>query len=60
MFASGTAAVISPVGELCYKGDKMVINEGKIGPIAQKMYDTIYGIQTGTVEDTLGWTVPVE
>lgn len=60
MFASGTAAVISPVGELCYKGDKMVINEGKIGPIAQKMYDTIYGIQTGTVEDTMGWTIPVK
>jgi branched-chain amino acid aminotransferase len=60
MFASGTAAVISPVGELSYMGEKMVINNGEIGAIAQEMYDTIYGIQTGTVEDTMGWTVEVK
>ena len=60
MFASGTAAVISPVGELSYMGEKMIINNGEIGAIAQEMYDTIYGIQTGTVEDTMGWTVEVK
>lgn len=60
MFASGTAAVISPVGELCYKGEKMIINNGEIGELAQKLYDTLYGIQTGTVEDTMGWTVEVK
>lgn len=60
MFASGTAAVISPVGELCYKGESMVINGGGIGPIAQDLYDTLYGIQTGKVADEMGWTVAVE
>ena len=60
MFASGTAAVISPVGELCYKGEKMIINNGEIGALAQEMYDTIYGIQTGTVADEMGWTVEVK
>lgn len=60
MFASGTAAIVSPVGELLYKGEKMVINNNEIGPIAQEMYDTIYGIQTGKIEDFMGWTVPVE
>jgi branched-chain amino acid aminotransferase len=60
MFASGTAAIVSPVGELLYKGENMVINDNKIGPVAQEMYDTIYGIQTGKVEDFMGWTVPVE
>lgn len=60
MFASGTAAVISPVGELCYKGEKMIINNGEIGSIAQEMYDTIYGIQTGVVADEMGWTVEVK
>ena len=60
MFASGTAAVISPVGELKYKDVEMVINNGEIGPIAQELYDTIYGIQTGTVEDDMGWTVEVK
>ena len=53
MFASGTAAAISPVGELCYKGEKMIINNGQIGAIAQKLYDTLYGIQTGAVVDTI-------
>lgn len=60
MFASGTAAIVSPVGELLYKGEDMIINENKIGPIAQEMYDTIYGIQTGKIEDFMGWTVSVE
>ena len=60
MFASGTAAIVSPVGELLYKGEHMIINDNKIGPVAQEMYDTIYGIQTGKIEDFMGWTVPVE
>lgn len=60
MFASGTAAIVSPVGELLYKGEDMVINDNKIGPVAQEMYDTIYGIQTGKIDDFMGWTVPVE
>lgn len=60
MFASGTAAIVSPVGELLYKGEKMVINNFEIGPIAKEMYDTIYGIQTGQIEDFMNWTVAVE
>lgn len=60
MFASGTAAVISPVGELQYKGNDMIINNGNIGPIAQELYDTLYGIQTGKIADEMGWTVEVK
>ena len=60
MFAAGTAAIISPVGELLYKGDNMIINNNEIGPIAQEMYDTIYGIQTGKIEDFMNWTLPIE
>ena len=60
MFASGTAAVISPVGELCYKDEDMIINNGEIGPMAQELYDTIYGIQTGKLPDEMGWTVEVK
>lgn len=51
VFGSGTAAVISPVGVLAYKGKEYVINDGKTGPFAQKIYDTITGIQRGEVED---------
>lgn len=60
MFASGTAAIIAPVGELYYNGDTMVINEGKIGKYAREMYDTIYGIQTGRIEDFMNWLETVE
>ena len=60
MFAAGTAAIVSPVGELLYKGDNMIINNNEIGPVAKEMYDTIYGIQTGKLEDFMGWIEPVE
>ena len=55
----GTAAVISPIGSMGWEDKKAVINEGKIGPTAQKLYDTLYDIQSGKVEDSLNWTVKV-
>ena len=55
VFGSGTAAVISPVGELYYNGEKMVINNNKTGPFAQRLFDYITGLQYGKVEDELGW-----
>jgi branched-chain amino acid aminotransferase len=59
-FGTGTAAVISPVGELNWNGSKIEINNGKIGELSQKLYDTITGIQNGTIEDKMGWTVEVK
>jgi len=59
VFGTGTAAVISPVGELAYKGHRMVVGGGRIGPTTQKLYDAIVGIQYGTAADTHGWTVEV-
>ena len=59
VFGTGTAAVISPVGELAYKGHRMVVGGGKIGPTTQKLYDAIVGIQYGTAPDTHGWTLEV-
>ena len=56
----GTAAVISPIGELAYKGKKFAVNGGKIGEVTQHLYDTITGIQWGKLEDTFGWTYPVK
>ena len=52
----GTAAVVSPIGELCYNGKKYAVNGGKIGELTQHLYDTLTGIQWGKVEDTFGWT----
>ena len=59
VFGTGTAAVISPVKELDWKGDKVFINNGKIGEVTQKLYDTMTGIQWGKLPDTKGWIVPV-
>ena len=53
----GTAAVVSPIGELCYKDKKFVINGGKIGETTQHLYDTLTGIQWGKIEDKFGWTM---
>ena len=46
VFATGTAAVISPVGELFWDGKSLVINDNKIGELSQTLYDELYGIQT--------------
>jgi len=58
-FATGTAAVISPVGKLAYHEKTFPINGGKVGPLAQKLYDTIMGIQYGKVKDPYGWVEKV-
>lgn len=55
-FGTGTAAVISPVGELFDNGETMIINNNEIGAISRKLYDALTGIQWGKCEDTMGWT----
>ncbi|KXK56406.1 MAG: branched-chain amino acid aminotransferase [Chlorobi bacterium] len=59
VFGSGTAATISPVGELNYKGEALIINE-RPNSIRQRMYDTITGIQYGEIPDTHNWLTLVE
>lgn len=56
----GTAAVISPIGLIEVNGKKYEINNGKIGPVSQMLYDKITGIQTGKIKDEFGWTVEVK
>ncbi|MBQ6570704.1 MAG: branched-chain amino acid aminotransferase [Clostridia bacterium] len=56
-FGTGTAAVISPIGELKWGDVKMIINNGEIGELSQKLYDNLTGIQFGKLEDPYGWTV---
>lgn len=59
-FGTGTAAVVSPIGELNDGHTLMTINNGQIGPIAQTLYDNLTGIQWGTKPDPFGWTVKVK
>ena len=56
-WGTGTAAVISPIGEMGWEDKHVVVNGGKIGPLAQKLYDTLTGIQWGTQPDPHGWVV---
>lgn len=59
-FGTGTAAVVSPVGELRYMEEKMEIGGGRIGEVTQKIYDTITEIQLGKRTGPLGWSVEAE
>jgi len=58
-FASGTAAVISPVGKLVFKDSSVIVGDGEVGGLAKRLYDTLYGIQTGALPDEMGWITEV-
>ena len=58
-FGSGSAAVISPIGELALGDEKLVLPDGGIGPVARALYEEITGIQRGAKPDKHGWLVPV-
>lgn len=55
-FGSGTAAVISPIGEFNWGGRVFKVADGGIGPVAAKLYDQLTGIQYGRLPDTFNWT----
>lgn len=59
-FGTGTAAVISPIGEFLYRDDAVTINDFRTGELTQKLYDYLTGIQWGRVEDAYGWTTMVD
>ncbi len=59
-FGTGTAAVISPIGEIAYEDIHMRIHDFKTGPISQRLYDELTKIQKGEMEDTYHWTVEIK
>lgn len=56
-FGTGTAAVISPVGQITYKGEDHIVANGKMGDLSQRLYNELVGIQYGEKEDPYGWRV---
>ncbi len=60
MWGVGTAAVVSPVGELSYRGETIAINGHRTGPIAQRLFDELIGLHYGARPDTREWTVAVD
>lgn len=57
--AVGTAAVVLAVGEIRHQDYSMIINDGKFGPLSQKLYDEIAGIHYGEIADKFGWCHPI-
>lgn len=55
VFGTGTAAVISPIGELNWDGYKMIVNDNMTGPLAKQLFDTLSNIQNGKESDPFGW-----
>ncbi|NNK96865.1 MAG: branched chain amino acid aminotransferase, partial [Desulfobacterales bacterium] len=59
VFGSGTAAVISPVGKIKFKGKEITIGNGNVGPLAARLFDELMAIQYGRIGDPFGWIMPV-
>jgi branched-chain amino acid aminotransferase len=59
-FASGTAAVVSPIGQLFYRDREYLVNGGKTGVLTQRLYDEILQIQYGEKEDPFGWRITIK
>ena len=55
VFCTGTAVVVSPVGSITHKGKEHSINEGKVGIVAQELYDALTDLQHERIDDEFGW-----
>lgn len=58
-FGSGTAAVIAPIGELCYQEKKYVVADGNTGELSQRLFNELQAIQSGKQDDPFKWVVRV-
>ena len=58
-WGTGTAAVVSPIGELAEGGKKVTINNNEIGPVTQRLYDELTGIQWGRMADPHNWITKI-
>jgi branched-chain amino acid aminotransferase len=58
-FASGTAAIVSPIGKISYREREIIINEGKTGNLSERLYNEILQIQYGEKDDPFGWRMLV-
>ena len=58
-FGTGTAAVISPIGELNWMDKRYSVHEGRIGPLSKRLYDTITALQNGRLADEFHWVETV-
>ncbi|MHA1577012.1 MAG: branched-chain amino acid aminotransferase [Candidatus Thorarchaeota archaeon] len=59
IFGCGTAAVIAPIGHLHYQNERHTVNNGSVGPLTQRLYDTLSRIQCGEEDDPFNWVIKV-
>jgi branched-chain amino acid aminotransferase len=59
VFGCGTAAVITPVGQLGWKSETLLVNGGEPGPLAARLFAAITDVQYGRAPDTHGWMTTV-
>ena len=59
LFASGTAAIISPIGLINFEGKDYTFNNGEVGTLTTKIYKTLIAIQHGLQEDPYGWVYKI-
>lgn len=59
VFGCGTAAVISPIGRVGYKGQDYIVNNNESGPVAQHIFNELTAIQYGESEDNFSWVYSV-
>ncbi|MFN2222194.1 MAG: branched-chain amino acid aminotransferase [Candidatus Promineifilaceae bacterium] len=60
VFGCGTAAVIAPVGKFGFRDEEYVINDYQVGPVAERLYQELTGIQYGRIEDRFNWTHTID
>jgi branched-chain amino acid aminotransferase len=60
VFGSGTAAVISPVGNIKYQGKEITIGNGGVGPFSARLFKELMDIQYGKTDDPFHWIMPVK
>ncbi|MBK8481492.1 MAG: branched-chain amino acid aminotransferase [Proteobacteria bacterium] len=60
VFGTGTAAVVSPVGQFAYKGQVYRVGDGQTGPLSRRLFDHINDLQHGRVADPLGWAPRID
>ena len=58
-FASGTAAIVSPVGQIYYREKEHLISGGKTGNLTERLYNEILQIQYGQKDDPFGWRLKI-
>ena len=55
VFACGTAAVVTPVGEVKHAGGSFTVGDGEPGPVTMRLREALLDIQHGTAPDPHGW-----